>query len=468
MFITEEKLLAMRMREQGSSMERIIHDLIKDHKTEHMVEGVEYYHNENDILDRKITFYDENGKEQVDLDAINHQVPHNYHKLLVDQKVSYLLGKPLTVSAEPDKFRGLINEYLDEGFDDKIKEIGKNCSNKGVEYLHPYINEQGDFKFVILPAEQVIPIYDTDYQENIVAFIRYYPVYVNDEKRLRAEFWDKETVTYYLQDASGLFQLEDMQEGRSNPDAHYYIDGEGYGWEAVPLIEFRNNEERYPDLKYYKKLIDVYDLVVSDMTNDLVGIQKLIYVLKGYGGQDLNEFMANLRYYRAIKTDGQGGVDLLQADIPVDAIDKYLEKAEENIFTFGQGANIKTDKFGQSPSGVALKFIFHLLDQKADTMARKFSFAIKRFVWFLKEYLRITGQYSTPDDAMKSVHVTFNKSMLVNELEKVQIALQSEGLASRETRVANHPWVENEHEELEKIREEEAEGPIDLDNVEEG
>jgi len=464
-FITEEKLLAMQMRSQGSSLERIIGDLIKEHKTDKMVEGVKYYHNENEILDRKITYFDENGNEKVDLEAINHQVPHNWHKLLVDQKVSYLLGKPLTVSAEPEEFQKLINEHLDEEFDDKIKEVGKNSSNKGVEYLHPYINEAGEFKFVILPAEQVIPIYDTDYQETLVGFIRYYPVYVNEEKRLRAEFWTKEDVTYYVQDPSGLFQLESM-EGQDNPSAHYYIDGTGYGWDAVPLIEFRNNEERYPDLKYYKKLIDVYDMVVSDMTNDLAGVQKLIYVLRGYGGQDLNEFMANLRYYRAIKTDGQGGVDLLQADIPVEAIEKYLEKAEENIFLFGQGANIKTDRFGQSPSGVALKFIFHLLDQKADTMARKFSFAIKGFIWFLKEYLSITGQYTAPEGALNSVHVTFNKSMLVNELEKVQIALQSEGLASRETRVANHPWVENEHEELKKLDEEEADGPIDLDEEE--
>lgn len=99
-------------------------------------------------------------------------------------------------------------------------------------------------------------------------------------------------------------------------------------------------------------------------------------------------------------------------------------------------------------------------------MARKFSFAIKGFIWFLKEYLSITGQYTAPEGALNSVHVTFNKSMLVNELEKVQIALQSEGLASRETRVANHPWVENEHEELKKLDEEEADGPIDLDEEE--
>lgn len=463
MYITEDRLLAMKIAEDAKNTpEYILKQLIKDHDTREMEQGVSYYHNENQILKRQMYYYDESGAKVVDEEATNHRVPHNWHRLLVDQKVSYLLGKPVVVNAEPEKYSELINEWLDEDFDDRLQEIGKNASNKGVEYLHPFINEEGRFKYVMIPAEQCIPVYDTDYQEEIVEFIRFYPVWVNDKKRIRAEWWTPKNVTYYQEQDNGNFAPEAL-EGRPNPDSHFYHNGKGYGWERVPFIEFRNNEEKHGDLKFYKELIDVYDLVVSDLANDVTGIQKLIYVLKGYGGTDLHEFMQNLKYYRAIKVDGrEGGVDLAQADIPVDAIERFLDRAEENIHMFGQGVNTKTDRFGQSPSGIALKFLFHLLDLKANKMARKFAFAVKDFVWFLTEYLRVAGKYSAPKDAQNTVSVVFSKSMLVNDLELVQMALQSKGVVSNETIVSNHPWTEDAQSELEKMEEE---TPLDLDRA---
>jgi len=155
-------------------------------------------------------------------------------------------------------------------------------------------------------------------------------------------------------------------------------------------------------------------------------------------------------------------VDILQADIPVAAIDTFLDREEENIFLFGQGVNIKTDKFGNSPSGIALKFLFHLLDLKSNLMARKFAFAIKKFCWFLTEYLALSGEYTAPANAIDTVKVTFTKSMLTNELELTQMALSSKGVISDETIIANHPWVDNVQDEKDKMAEEQ-EARVDLD-----
>ena len=41
--------------------------------------------------------------------------------------------------------------------------------------------------------------------------------------------------------------------------------------------------------------------------------------------------------------------------------------------------------------------------------------------------------------------------MMINEAEKIQSALNSKGVISDETIVANHPWVENPAEELERL-----------------
>ena len=458
MQFTETDLISLKIKHDTleSETEFIIRDLINRHDTAKIKEGVDYYHNEADIKQRKVYYYDKNGNKVTDHEATNHRIPYNWHKLLVDQKVSYLLGKPPVVNAEPESFQEVIGEYLDERFDDKLKELGKHASNKGKEYLHPYVNQEGIFKYIVVPSEQCIPVYDTDYQEEIVYLIRYYTVAINGEERIRAEWWDGEQVTYYIETGQ-LFELETPQEGRENPEYHFYYNGQGMGWGKPPFVEFRNNEEMYADLKYYKEIIDIYNLVNSDLANDLTDVQKLIYVLKGYGGEDLAEFMQNLRYYKAIEIEPQegGGVDTLQADPPVGAIDSFLDRQEENIFLFGQGVNVKTDKFGASPSGVALKFLFHLLDLKANIMARKFSVAIKEFIHFLTIYLQAKGEGSFD---VGEVSITYNKSMLTNELEKTQIAQASQGIISQETIVSNHPWVEDAGAEKQKLEDEREEG----------
>lgn len=459
MIITQQDVIRKRLAGEGTASDAyIIKDLIESHNPEALLKGARYYHNENKIKNRQIWFYDETGKKTVDEAATNNKIPHNWHKLLVDQKVSYFLGRPPVISAPDEQYTQAINDWLDEYFDDALQELGKNASNKGKEHLHPFIDEKGNFDYIVIPAEQVIVIYDTAYQRNIVAAIRYYPFVINGVETIRAEWWDEKTVTYWIKTPEG-YVLDDAVE--NNPDSHFYYNNKGYGWERVPFVEFRNNEEMYSDLKYYNEIIDIYDLVVSDMANDLTDLAKLIYVLKGYDGTSLEEFKRNLQYFRAVKVNESGGLNTMNAEVLTEAIDSFLDRTEENIFLFGQGVNIKTDKFGANPTGVALKFLYTSLDLKANIMARKFTRGIKEFIWFLTEWMKLAGKGQYDADTVK---VTFSKSMLTNDLELVTMGQQSKGVISDETIVTNHPWVDDVQEEIGRL-EKEATGRIDLDDI---
>lgn len=436
----------------------IIKDLIAKHDTTKMKEGQKYYYNENDILKRKQYYYKDGAKTEDDTKA-NNKIPHNWHKLLVDQKVAYLVGKPIVLQAREDQkeYEDRLNLILGEEWDDSLNELAKNSSNKGTEWLHVYINQEGLFKFIIIPAEEIIPIYDTSLQENLEAVLRYYLVEVNGKDRIRVEWWTRETVTFYIQDDSGDFILDDTEPRK--PEYHFYYNDIGYGWGKVPFIEFPNNEERNSDLKFYKELIDNYDLNVSDLANNLEEIQEIIMILKGYESTNLSEFKENLRYYKTIKVTGDkgSGVDKLELNIPIEAKKEMLDRLEENIFLFGQGVNMKTDRFGNSPSGVALKFLYSLLDLKASIMERKFRKSIKRLLWFTTEYINIIDKKKYDST---TVQVTFRKTMITNDKEDVEIAKNSKGMISDETIISNHPWVEDVAAEKERLKKQEE---IELD-----
>ena len=468
MKITQADIINLILESNGTpTMASVIKELIALNNNKAMQEGVDYFYSKNDILDRKIYYWKNNVKTE-DATSPNNRIPNNYHKILVMQKMGYLVGKPITFSDKEssenddgkkvspnEEFVTEINKVLDEEWDDISNELVKGASNKGVEWLHIYIDENGGFGYTVIDARQVIPIWETQRQEQLEGIIRYYTMYVNGKDRIRAEHWTRDDVTYYLQDDSGVFVLEE------NPQSHFdnirEIDGEqvvtGLSWGVVPFIPFKNNEELSNDLQDYKELIDIYDKVYADGANNIESIQDAIWVLKNYEGTELEEFQDNLRKYKALKVDEKGGADVKTAEIPTEAREKFLDRTEENIYTFGMGVDVSTDKYGQNPSGVALKFLYALLDLKCDVLERKFKKSIRELIWFIAEYYKITQKKNYNH---KAIDITFNRTMITNEAEKIDSAQKSKNIIDDETIISNHPWVDDPQKVLEKLEEQKA------------
>ncbi|PEJ57411.1 phage portal protein [Bacillus sp. AFS002410] len=438
--LTEEYIKIIT--ENSPKTTEVIKELINQHNPQDMLDGIKYYESENDILLRKQYYYDMNKKKVVDDTKTNNRIPHNFHKILVDQKVGYLTGNPVAMKSKNEAFTKELNQIFSEEFDDVLPELVKGASNKGREWLQPFINEDGDFDYMIIPAEQVIALYNPRDKRKLDLIIRYY--FLADGKTKKIEVWDDQEVTYY-EEIDGIVYLDVTVE--ENPASHFYFNETGYGWGKVPFVEFANNDERISDLKTYKRIIDAYDLTVSDTQNNIEDIQSLITVLKGYDGENLQEFMDNLRYFKSIKVDAEGGVDSLKQETPIATVTAQLDRFEENIFLFGQGVNPNKENQGGDKTGVALKFLYALLDLKSDVLERKFKRSLRQLMWFACSYLKLTNKGSFD---YKDVTFTFNRSMIFNEAEQIEMFTNSAEL-SMETRLAHHPWVEDVQQEIKRI-----------------
>ncbi|XVM06770.1 phage portal protein [Bacillus subtilis] len=421
-----------------------------EYERDKMLEGVAYYMNQADIK-KKLRYYYEGGIRKVDTDKPNNRISHNWHKLLVQQKTQYLVGKPITFNAEDENFLKLVNDFVNEEFDDVLNQLLKNASNKGREWLHPFVDEEGKFDFIRIPAEEVCPVYDTTKKRNLLYAIRYYDIKTIDDKFIRkVELYTDQQIFYYVMHDGEL--VLDFEYKR-NPESHFYLGETGYGWGRVPLIEFKNNDEGVSDLVFYKDLIDQYNNTISNNANTFDEMQDVIYELKNFGGQDLGEFMTNLKHYKAVEVGEDGGLELKTVDVPIDSANTHLDRLEENIYRFGQGVNNNPDKVGNSPTNVAIKNLYSLLDLKANEAERKFRPALHAFFWFFTEYLKMTGQGEYDPTLLQ---MTFNRSRMTNELEEAQMGSQSTDI-SKETRLAHHPWVDDVEAELKRIKDEEEE-----------
>lgn len=419
-----------------------------------MQEGARYYKVENDILSRKMYRYEDRVKIE-DETKTNNKLAHGFMHTLVDDKVNYLLLKPITLTCKDEKYLNRVKEVLGRRFQKRLSQLGNETSNKGIAWLHVYINEEGEFKMLRIPSEQIIPLWEDADHENLYALIRFYQVeaYEGKEKKYinKIEYWTEKTVEYYV-----------MQDGIVILDAEKYLDDEHEGhfrihdtpssWGRIPFIYFKNNDFELPDLQFIKTLIDNYDVTRSDIANLLEDIRDIIYALYGYGGEDLGEFMRDLAYYKSVKMDEDGRIDKIEHTIDIDAAEKHYQQLKKDIFDFGQGVDKNSDKLGNSPSGIALKFIYSGLDLKCNSLEGWFKWGFEELMRFVNIYLELTGQNISHED----VEIMFNRDIAINESQVITDCQNSKGVISDKTIMEQHPWVEDVEEEIKQLEKENA------------
>lgn len=451
--LSTEELIKIYIDEFNNSGERWL-----------MLKGEKYYKVENDILNRKMYRY-ENETSVEDDTKTNNKLAHGFMHTLVDDKVNYLLVKPYTLKCEDKNYLKAVENTLGKRFQKKLNQLGTETSNKGIAWIHPYIDYKGVFKTMKVPSEQIIPLWLDNDHEELQALIRYYEVetYEGKEKKYvtKIEYWTPENVDYYvLVDGEVISDSEMYLDDENNYEGHYKVNEEPGNWGVVPFIPFKNNDFELPDLTFIKTLIDNYDLTRSDVANLLEDVKNIIYALKGYGGENLSEFMRDLAYYRAVKLDADegAGLDKVETTINIEAAKEHYNTLKKDIFDYGQGVDKNSDKLGNSPSGIALKFIYSGLDLKCNALEDNFKWAFEQLIYFVNKYLEITNQ--TASD--KEIDIIFNRDIAINESQAITDCANSKGVISNRTIISNHPWVDDVDEEIQQIEEENATKEVDM------
>ena len=426
-----------------------------------------YYKNETDILSepkkkQERVEKDRNGElvtrdiEQPMRNADN-RIPFNFHGLLVNQKASYLFTEPPVFDIGADSSNKALSAFLGDKYPKVCKDLCIEASNKKTGWIHVWKSaDDGNYRYAVVPSEQIQPIWSKSLDRKLLGVLRVYHEIDGDGNEFDVyELWnDKECAAYRV--LAGRTVKEDLEiytkffveiNGISEVSNEYSHDlGE------VPFFAFDNNNVHTDDLKNIKPLIDVYCKIFSGFVNDLEDIQEVVFVLTNYGGVDLNEFLSDLKYYKTIKVDGdQGdgsGVSTLTIDLPVDAREKLLTTTRKCIFEQGMGIDPDPQNFGNS-SGVALKFLYSLLELKSGLLETEFRPSFGRFT---RCVCRILGIQIKDDVVLQ----TWTRTMVQNDQEAAQIAGQAVGIISNETIVRNFPWVKNVQDELDKIKEEKA------------
>ena len=401
-------------------------DFKRSGKYDEMLDGENYFKCKNDILKRNFYYYPNQVKAK-DPYRANNKIVDNYFRLLVEQKVAFCMSKDVVISGYVPTFN--INDFIDI--------IAEESSIKGIGWACPYIDNLKSLKFAIIPAEEVVGIFDSTIEKNLLYAIRFF----EQDKTMYIEVSDTMNTLYYKKNEKN--ELELLQTVQHN-------------WGKVPFIQLKNNRFEMSDLDNIKSLIDSYDKTISDFANNFEDMQDVYYKIKNYAGsvisqEDISVIMESLKQHKIINVDKDGDFEAVQLEIPYTARETYLRMIRQLIFLFGQGVDTD-DLAGGSLTNVAIQAKFSNLEQKCN----KFLKYVKRFIenclYFDIKYKNNSGN---PETNIKNLDIVFNTSLFINETETIDNFSTSNNMISKETNLSNHPWVNDVEEELKKIAEDE-------------
>ncbi len=409
-----------------------------------------YYRNKNDILKTKSKAQEEDTENP--LRNADNRIPRNFHGLLVNQKAAYMFTAPPLFdigSQEPNK---RITKVLGDRYAKTAKDLCVNASNCSVAWLHYWVDKDGGFQYGVVDSKQIIPVWTADLNKQLSGVLRVYDELDDTDGELYTiyQYWNNTQCQAFRKKSA-----DSLDEGlQSYAMFSTFVDNEAslqntytHDYGRVPFIPFFNNNITTSDLDNIKALIDVYDKVFSGFVNDLEDIQEIIFVLSGYGGTELSEFLHDLKKYKTVKldeTEEKPGLSTLTIDIPVEAREKLLDITRKAIFEQGQGVDPQPEAYGNA-SGVALKYLYSLLELKAGLMETEFKLAFGEFVRAICKYLNVE---------CKSIIQTWTRTAITNDTELATIAAQSKGVVSDKTILKNHPWVEDADQEEKQIKKE--------------
>lgn len=410
-----------------------------------------YYRNETDILFNPPDMA--RKTEEQPLRNADNRIPRNFHGLIVNQKASYMFTSPPLFDIGSTEHNNMISEVLGDDYRKTCMELCINAANTTIGWLHYWTDEAGGFQYSTVDSKQIIPIWSKSLKQKLIGAMRVYEE-TNEESGdtyTIYEYWDEMCCHAFRRKAG-----DSIDEGLyynnmfGNPETGEMTEEYNHEYGEVPFIPFFNNNIHTNDLKNIKPLIDVYDKVYSGFINDLDDIQELIFIISGYGGTDLNEFLQDLKKYKTIKLDGDdehSGLSTLNIEIPIEARNSVLDATRKAIFEQGQGFDPRPENFGNQ-SGEALKFMYSLLEMKAGLTETEFQLGFSRLIRAICRHCNIP---------CKKITQTWTRTCIRNDTELAQICRDSVGIVSRRTILKNHPLVEDADLEIEQLKKEEQE-----------
>ena len=362
-----------------------------------------YYKHKNPTIMRYQKYvYDVAGKAVKDVWSPNSKIASNWYNYFTTQGVQYLLGNGISFSDKQTK------KKLGKDFDNKIQEAATQAKNGGTSF--GFWNKDHVEVFSLL---EFAPLYD---EENgaLMAGIRFWQM--DKDKPLRITLFEVDGYTDYIKrDGEDVALLKEKRSyiqivKSSEADGETIFDGKNYSsFPVVPLF----NINKQSDLIGNQGTLDAYDLMQSQLVNNVSRGELIYWILKNCGGMnaaDDAKFIEQLFVTHVAHADGDEGasVDAHTLSVPFEASAEALDRLRKQLFDDFMALDVSILSAG-SVTATQIISAYEPINQKTDN----FEFCVTQFILGILALANIEDEPS------------FSRSQMSNQSEAIETLLSA-------------------------------------------
>lgn len=314
------------------------------------------------IFDRKPRYKEEEN-------PINNKINNDFFSQIVNAKVGCFAGNPISYSysdtdeaEEETGGKGAVDVASQTLTDFIVRnnmfgvdmETTKYASIYGYSGRLLYIDREGHERVMPVHGYETIILSDTDISEPEFAIRYYKSLDKHNAETWTVEFYDSKNITIFK--GSTLLDLVEVEVKE-----HLF--------DYCPLQGIANNKECMGDAEKVLALIDAYDKIVSDNSNELEAFAHamLLVNLNVQDGVIEKAQKSGTLVIPPVGTNHNNEpVKWLTKNINDAFCEHQLDRIEDNIYAFSQTPNFNDESFG-SASGVSLEHKFNGMREKCTT-----------------------------------------------------------------------------------------------------
>lgn len=388
------------------------------------------------ILNRTEQFtgvYDSANVKRID-NKVNNRLNNPYDADIVDTKVGYMFGHPITYELDMDKENPSTTDVFLKD------ELERFLLRNNVEDLD---SESGKLAAICGRASRLVYI-DLDGKESIRNIDPWEVVHIGDDiSHPEYSIWkyydgEDEVIEAYSRESIMVYRNGEFEMSRINV------------FEYTPLFGIANNRELQGDAEKVMNLIDAYDRTLSDASNEIEQWRLAYLVLTGGSMGDADEFMEEVKKTGVFELmDEKDSVKYLTKDVNDQMIENHLNRLDENIIRFAKSVNFGDESFGTNITGVALRFKLMAFENKCITMERKFTKALR--YQFKVVFSAWAKKLSISDEDYLRVWFGFKRNLPVNISDEATATAALKGLVSERTRLSLLSFVDDVDYEMQEM-----------------
>lgn len=369
----------------------------------------------------------------------NHKIVANHAKYIVDIATGFLVGNPIAYSgSQVDK---ILDEYSRMDIISHDTELEKDLSVFGIGYelmyLAPVDEEDTEIRIKSIDPRGIFVVTDDTVDKNPLFGVHY-------QQRFKLDgSLNYYLINVYTEDKIFTYHTKGLSKGQMT----LFEESEHY-FGAVPVVEYRNNEERQGDFEQQISQFDAYNLLQSDRINESEQRVNSILFIKGFTlGED------NLTHDSIIETtEKDSDLKWLIKEIKEADNEVLRQSLLDDIHKFSYIPSMTDEHFAGNVSGEAMKYKLFGLLQLLSIKTRYMSKSLRKRLELMRNILNTKGSNIDISD----VKITFKPNLPINTNDLASIINQLKGILPLETLIGWLPDIDDPAEQLQKLEEEQS------------